>query len=263
MLENVKQLKGHDKGRTLQTILDILEGNNSQDIPEDIPMSEEARKALSSKLNYQVFYKVLRAGDFGIPQNRERIFIVGFDKDYFGKNIDFDFLFDWPKPPQTSTRLGDILEDSAKLDSKYTLSEKLWSGHLRRKEEHKEKGNGFGYSLFDSDSPYTSTLSARYYKDGSEILINQNHLGKRPRKLTPRECARLQGFPENFIVDAVSDGQAYKQFGNSVCVSVIRALAIEIINAMNKANALKMDSKSTVDIKTTKSHKKQLALFVK
>lgn len=261
MLENVKQLKGHDKGRTLQTILDILEGNNSQEIPDDVPMSDEARKALSAKLNYQVFYKVLRAGDFGVPQNRERIFIVGFDRDYFGEGIDFESVFNWPIAPLTPTRLGDILEDSSKLDSKYTLSEKLWSGHQRRKEEHKEKGNGFGYSLFNADSPYANTISARYYKDGSEILIDQSHLGKRPRKLTPRECARLQGFPENYIVDAVSDAQTYKQFGNSVCVAVIRAIATQMITAINVANALKQEGKGTEKIKSKSSKKKQLELF--
>ena len=259
MLENVKQLKGHDKGRTLQTILDILEGNNSQDIPEDIPMSEEARRALSAKLNYQVFFKVLRAGDFGIPQNRERIFIVGFDKDYFGKNIDFEKIFNWPTPPMTPTRLGDILEDSSKLDDKYTLSDKLWQGHQRRKEEHKEKGNGFGYSLFNADSPYANTISARYYKDGSEILIDQSHLNKNPRKLTPRECARLQGFPESFVVDAVSDAQTYKQFGNSVCMAVIRAIAAQMITAINVANALKGETKSSP--KKASQKKNQLELF--
>lgn len=261
MLENVKQLRGHDKGRTLQTILEILEGKNSQDIPEDIPMSDEARKALSTKLNYQVFYKVLRAGDFGIPQNRERIFIVGFDKDYFGENIDFESVFNWPTPPLTPTRLGDILEDSEKLDLKYTLSDRLWSGHQRRKEEHKLKGNGFGYSLFNKDSPYTSTISARYYKDGSEILIDQSHINKNPRKLTPRECARLQGFPENFIVDAVSDAQAYKQFGNSVCMTVIDAIANQIITAVNVANALKLSGEGTENLPTPRSRKKQLELF--
>lgn len=261
MLENVKQLKGHDKGRTLQTILDILEGNNSQDIPDDVPMSDEARKALSAKLNYQVFYKVLRAGDFGVPQNRERIFIVGFDRDYFGEGIDFESVFNWPIAPLTPTRLGDILEDSSKLDPKYTLSEKLWGGHQRRKEEHKEKGNGFGYSLFNADSPYANTISARYYKDGSEILIDQSHLGKRPRKLTPRECARLQGFPENYIVDAVSDAQTYKQFGNSVCMTVIRAIATQMITAINVANALKQEGKGTEKIKSRSSKKKQLELF--
>jgi DNA (cytosine-5)-methyltransferase 1 len=261
MLENVKQLKGHDKGRTLQIILDILRGDNHREIPIDIPMSEESRKALSTKLNYQVFYKILRARDFGIPQNRERIFIVGFNKEYFGENINFDLIFDWPTPSCESTRLGDILEDSSNLDPKYTISDKLWAGHQRRKEEHQEKGNGFGYSLFNENSSHTNTLSARYYKDGSEILIDQEEIGKRPRKLTPRECARLQGFPEQFIVDAVSDGQAYKQFGNSVCVSVIRAISKQIISAIAIANDLKKTGKSTENFDVTKLSKKQFKLF--
>ena len=242
LLENVKQLRGHDNGRTLKTILDILEGKNIYSIPEDVQMSEEARIALSAKLNYKVFYTVLKASDFGIPQNRERIFIVGFDLDYFG-NQDFESLFSWPEPLSLVTRLGDILEDSNKLDDKYTISQKLWDGHVRRKAEHKEKGNGFGYSLFTSESEYANTLSARYYKDGSEILIDQSMLDKRPRKLTPRECARIQGFPENYIVDAVSDAQSYKQFGNSVCVPVIRAVANQIIAAITNAEIIKNGGK--------------------
>jgi DNA (cytosine-5)-methyltransferase 1 len=203
LLENVKQLRGHDKGRTLKVILEHLD-----------------------RLNYYVKYEILRAADFGVPQNRERIYIVGFNKDYFDIDDSYDFSF--PEPPKVKTRLGDILEIN--VDEKYTISDKLWQGHLRRKKEHEEKGNGFGYSLFNSDSEYTSTISARYYKDGSEILIEQKD--KNPRKLTPRECARLQGFPEEFVIP-VSDTQAYKQFGNSVAVPVVRAVAKEIIDAMN------------------------------
>ena len=228
------RLKGHDKGNTLKTILGILRGEHEFDVTDDIPISEEARHALSEKLNYWVDYRVLRAADFGAPQNRERVYIVGFDKDYF-KNINFDTAFNWPVPPKTKTRLGDILENLSDIkdsDDKYTISEKLWAGHQRRKLEHKNKGNGFGYSLFNAESEYTSTLSARYYKDGSEILIDQADLNKRPRKLTPRECARLQGFPEEFIVDAVSQGQIYKQFGNSVCVNVINEIAKSIVSTM-------------------------------
>jgi len=259
LLENVKQLKGHDKGRTLRQILEILEGSSNQDVPDDIPMSDDARKALSAKLNYQVFYKVLRARDFGVPQNRERIFIVGFDLDYFGEEVNFEDFFEFPTPLMTETKLGLILEDSKKVDSKYTLSDKLWEGHLRRKEEHKEKGNGFGYSLFTDQSSYTSTLSARYYKDGSEILIDQSKLKKNPRRLTPRECARLQGFPEAFVIDAVSDGQAYKQFGNSVCVPVIRAVASKIIDALDVAEKVKkVKNKNSKQIKRLK---KQINLF--
>lgn len=204
LLENVKQLKGHDHGRTLQVILKHLDD-----------------------LHYYVRYAVLRARDYGVPQNRERIYIVGFDMDYFNLPDHYEFLF--PAPTHTTTCLGDILEQN--VDEKYTISDALWEGHQRRKSEHKIKGNGFGYSLFNRQSEYANTISARYYKDGSEILIEQE--GKNPRKLTPRECARLQGFPEEFIIP-VSDTQAYKQFGNSVAVPVVRAVARKIIEAMEK-----------------------------
>lgn len=221
LLENVKQLRGHDKGRTLATILNVLD-----------------------ELDYDVYVDVLKANDFGVPQKRERIFIVGFrrDKDilgeYFkdkdGKDIRINFKF--PEPSGIKTRVGDILEKSA--DEKYTISDKLYEGHLRRKKEHKQKGNGFGFSLFNEESPYTNTISARYYKDGSEVLIDQGE-NKNPRKLTPRECARLQGFPEEFIIP-VSDSQAYKQFGNSVSVPVIEAIAKNMIKAIGDySNRLK------------------------
>ena len=192
LLENVKQLKGHDKGRTFQTIIDHL--NNA---------------------GYKVFYEILKARDFGIPQNRERIYIVGF--------LDHSINFEFPKPTNLPTRVGDILDDI--VDEKYTISDKLWSGHKRRKELNKLNGKGFGYGLFNKDSAYTNTISARYYKDGSEILIEQEN--KNPRKLTPREACRLQGFPEEYVIP-VSDAQAYKQFGNSVAVPVIKAIATEI-----------------------------------
>jgi DNA (cytosine-5)-methyltransferase 1 len=200
-------------------------------------MSEEARNALSGDLNYWVDTKVLRAADFGAPQNRERIFIVGFDKDYFGPNVNFDDVFSWPVPPFTPTKVGDILSPVSDIeaDDKYTISDRLWAGHKKRKQGHLEKGNGFGYSLVNENTPYTNTLSARYYKDGSEILVDQSVLGKNPRKLTPRECARVQGFPEGFIVDAVSHGQIYKQFGNSVCINVIEAVAKNMIKALEDA----------------------------
>ncbi len=243
LLENVKQLQGHDKGRTLKTITDILQGKYKQNIPEDVPISAEARHALSEKLNYWVDFKVLRAGDFGVPQNRERIFIVGFDKNQF-PNIDFDSAFNWPIPPKTSTKVGDILQTQEELSidekahnkDRFTISDKLWAGHQKRKEMHKTKGNGFGYSLFTPESVYTNTISARYYKDGSEILIDQQQINKNPRKLTPRECARLQGFPDNYIVDAVSQGQIYKQFGNSVCMKVIYSVAEQIVTTLEYAN---------------------------
>lgn len=232
LLENVKQLRGHDKGRTLETILDILRGEHTQIIPQAIEMSEEARKSLEEKLDYWVDFRVLRACDYGVPQNRERIYIVGFDKKAF-PDLDIERSFLWPEPEKEKTCLGDILEDNRNVDAKYTISDRLWDGHKRRKLEHKEKGNGFGYSLFDKNSPYSNTISARYYKDGSEILIDQSDIGENPRKLTPRECARLQGFPEKYIVDAVSDVQAYKQFGNSVAVPVIRKVAESMIRVFH------------------------------
>ncbi len=210
-LENVKRFKSHDGGRTFKTITSILED-----------------------FGYEIHAKVLNAKDFGVPQNRERIYIIGF----LGKTN-----FSFPKPSGKQTLLGDILEQ--KPDDKYTISDTLWAGHQRRKKEHLEKGNGFGYSLFDKKSPYTSTISARYYKDGSEILIKQKK--GNPRKLTPREAARLQGFPDSFIV-STSDTQAYKQFGNSVAVPVIKALAKEIKKALldmevasGKAQSINLD----------------------
>ena len=194
LLENVKQLRGHDKGRTLEVILEHLR-----------------------KIGYEnVQYKVLRARDFGLPQNRERIYIVGF----LDKNIKFNF----PTPTFEKTRVGDILQSS--IDEKYTISDKLWAGHQRRKRENKLKGKGFGYGIVNHNTEYTNTISARYYKDGSEILIEQK--GKNPRKLTPREVARLQGFPESFNIP-VSNTQAYKQFGNSVPVSVVEKVASQIL----------------------------------
>lgn len=197
MLENVKGLLSHDKGNTFKVMTDILE----------------------NKLGYKIYYKVLNAKDFGVPQNRERIIIVGF------KNHDIKFEF--PEPTGEPTCVGDILDKE--VDPKYTISDKIWASHQRRKEAHKAKGNGFGYSLFNEKSEYTSTISARYYKDGSEILIEQK--GKNPRKLTPREAARLQGFPDDFKL-VVSDLQCYKQFGNSVPTKMIEAVANNVIKAL-------------------------------
>lgn len=210
LLENVKQLRGHDKGRTLAVIKNTLK-----------------------ELDYTVFVEVLAAKDFGVPQNRERIFIVGFDNKKGGMIVPFDF----PTPTGIPTRVGDILQKD--VDDKYTISDKLYQGHLRRKEMHKAKGNGFGFSVFNAESPYTNTLSARYYKDGSEILIDQGP-DKNPRKLTPRECARLQGFPDNFIIP-VSNAQAYKQFGNSVAIPVVEAIARNMIDAMKQIGMLDTD----------------------
>lgn len=239
LLENVKQFRNHDKGRTLKTITDVLTGQSEIDKKtiDKLDMSEEAKQALSTKLNYWITYQVLRSNDFGVPQKRERIYIVGFDRDQFPKDFDFEKNFNFPKPIDKKVKVGDILENNKKLDPKYTLSDRLWSGHQLRKKMHIEKGNGFGYSLFTKSSEYTNTISARYYKDGSEILISQDDIGKNPRKLTPREAAKLQGFPDDFIIP-VSDSQSYKQFGNSVSVPVIRAISSQIMATLKKANLL-------------------------
>jgi len=196
-LENVKGFKNHDKGNTFKVVKNTLED-----------------------MGYKVYAQVLNARDFGVPQNRERIYIVAF----LDQNVNFEF----PNGTNQDTKLGTIL--SKTVDEKYTISDKLWAGHQRRKKEHKAKGNGFGYSMFNHNSKYTSTISARYYKDGSEILIEQE--GKNPRKLTPREAARLQGFPEEFKIP-VSDTQSYKQFGNSVAVPVIEAIAKNILKVID------------------------------
>lgn len=196
-LENVKGFKNHDKGNTFKVVKSTLE-----------------------ELGYRVYADVLNAKNFGVPQNRERIYIIAILNEFdINGNIDFEKL----KNIKINSWVGDILQHN--IDEKYTISDKLWAGHQRRKQEHQKKGNGFGYCLFNAKSNYTSTISARYYKDGSEILIEQ--LGKNPRKLTPREAGRLQGFPDSFCIP-VSDVQAYKQFGNSVAIPVIKALAQEI-----------------------------------
>jgi DNA (cytosine-5)-methyltransferase 1 len=248
LLENVKRLRTDKKGETFQTIYDILTGQHKDSIPDDVPMSEESREALSHKLNYWVGYAVLKAADFGAPQNRERIFIVGFNKDYFDKIENFDELFRFPEPTHSKTRVGDILEAVPADDTVYTISDNLWAGHQKRKGQHITKGNGFGYSLFNHDSEYTNTISARYYKDGSEALIDQSQYGKNPRMLTPRECARLQGFPEDFLTDAVSKTQAYKQFGNSVCVKVIEAVAEQMISTFRKAETIQKQSNTLIAV---------------
>jgi DNA (cytosine-5)-methyltransferase 1 len=204
LLENVKQLRGHDKGRTLEIILERLRAIGYSNIQ----------------------YQVLRARDFGLPQNRERIYIVGF--------LDVNINFNFPVPTFESTKVGDILEKQ--VDDKYTISDRLWAGHQRRKRENKIKGKGFGYGIVNENSEYTNTISARYYKDGSEILIEQKDLN--PRKLTPREAARLQGFPDDFKIP-VSNTQAYRQFGNSVPVKVIEKIAEQMLVHLENNVAVK------------------------
>lgn len=210
LLENVKNLVSHDKGRTFKIIM----------------------RTLKEELGYNVDYRVIDARGW-VPQHRERIFIVGFREDV---GFSFDNLLipeegpklgailhpedgsELPEPPYTLGKLGVVAE-------KYTLSDRLWQYLQNYAEKHRAKGNGFGYGLFGPND-VARTLSARYYKDGSEILIRQE--GKNPRRLTPRECARLMGFDKPgqapFIIP-VSDTQAYKQFGNSVVVPVVEAVA--------------------------------------
>lgn len=208
LLENVKNLTGHDKGRTFEVIL----------------------RTLTEELGYKVWHKVIDAQHF-VPQHRERIVIVGFRE-----NVPFDWD-DLTLLPKGNVRLASILHpengsenaeepytlgSDAKVNGKYTLSDKLWQYLQGYAAKHKAAGNGFGFGLVTPDD-VARTLSARYYKDGSEILVSQGSR-KNPRRLTPRECARLMGHGDDFRIP-VSDTQAYKQFGNSVAVPVFGAVA--------------------------------------
>jgi len=199
LLENVKNLTGHDKGNTWKVIASTLDD-----------------------LGYEVSAKVLDARHY-VPQHRERIIIVGFRRDlYPGK------VFEFPSAPKKTPRIADILEPT--VDDRYTLSDHLWKYLQDYAEKHRKAGNGFGFGLVDPASDTTTrTLSARYHKDGSEILIKQE--GKNPRRLTPRECARLQGFPDTFKIE-VSDTQAYRQFGNSVAVPMVAAVARKLVKEL-------------------------------
>ncbi len=204
MLENVKNLCSHDKGKTFQIIRESLD-----------------------ELNYEIFYQVID-GKAYVPQHRERIVIVGFDRERYGSEIKFDFAL---TPPEKQPVVKSILDKN--VDDKYTLSDKLWTYLQNYAAKHHEAGNGFGYGIAPLDGA-TRTLSARYYKDGSEILIEQK--GKNPRRLTPRECARLQGFPDTFKIP-VSDTQAYRQFGNSVVVPLMSDIAGLIIAKLKELDA--------------------------
>ena len=206
MLENVKNLCSHDKGRTFMIIQEALE-----------------------ELNYKIFYKIVDGQGY-VPQHRERIVIVGFDMMRYNNDIDFAFNL---KPIDKPLKLKDILEPE--VDSKYTLSDKLWTYLQNYAVKHKQAGNGFGFGIAPLDG-VTRTMSARYYKDGSEILIEQD--GKNPRRLTPRECARLQGFPDSFKIP-VSDTQAYKQFGNSVVVPLMSEIAKLIVAKLEQLDGIK------------------------
>jgi len=218
LLENVRGLISHDKGYTLQVILKTLIGMGYNcNIDKEI-----IAKGTPKQLQAEAKKMVLKSVDFGVPQNRQRIFIVLW-KEQLTKQ------FAYPKATHSSTRVGSILEENP--DSKYTISDRLWEGHKRRRINNGLNGKGFGFSIVNKNSPYTSTISARYYKDGSEVLIEQE--GKNPRKLTPREAASLQGFPKSFKHNK-SDVQAYKQFGNSVSVPVVFAIAKEISSQLLK-----------------------------
>lgn len=194
LLENVKNLAGHDKGRTFSVIM----------------------KTLCEDLGYTVYAKILDAR-YWVPQHRERIYIVGFRN---------KTKFSYPNYPDNRPLLKKILEKNA--PPKYILSDKLWKYLQNYAEKHRQKGNGFGFGLVSGDVQ-TRTLSARYYKDGSEILIAMEN--GNPRRLTPRECARLMGFPDNFKIVA-ADTPAYKQFGNSVAVPVVKAVAEKMVAAL-------------------------------
>jgi DNA (cytosine-5)-methyltransferase 1 len=201
LLENVKNLKSHDKGKTWKVITETLD-----------------------ELDYEVFPCVLN-GQMFTPQHRERILSVGFDRQRYGKDIPFSFLIN---APETQPTVRDILENE--VDTKYTLTNHLWQYLRDYAAKHRAKGNGFGYGLVDLNG-ITRTLSARSYKDGSEILIPQE--GKNPRRLTPRECARLQGYGDSFQIP-VSDTQAYKQFGNSLVVPLVSAVAGQIVSTLDQ-----------------------------
>ncbi len=205
LLENVKNLVSHDKGKTFKVITETLK-----------------------ELGYSIHFKVLD-GKYFVPQHRERIIIVGFKNSIFKGEETFQF----PPMGEAKFAIKEILEEE--VDKKYTLSDHLWNYLQQYAAKHKAKGNGFGFGLTDLNG-ISRTMSARYYKDGAEILIPQN--GKAPRRLTPRECARLQGFPDSFLIP-VSDNQAYKQFGNSVVSPLIQAVGKNIVKDLEKLNESK------------------------
>lgn len=205
VLENVKNLKGHDQGRTFKVI----------------------HETLTEALGYQVYHKVIDAIGV-VPQHRERIFLVGFRERRH---------FEFPSFPTDGPKLGAILED--RVEEKYTLTDHLWLYLRNYAAKHQAAGNGFGFGLV-TEKDTTRTLSARYHKDGSEILVSQGPR-KNPRRLTPRECARLMGYPESFKIP-VSDTQAYRQFGNSVVVPVVERIATAV------AQTLKRESNFTPDL---------------
>lgn len=197
VLENVKHLLRHDKGHTFAVIQNTLE----------------------NALGYKIYPKVIDARSV-VPQHRERIFIVGFKPERF---------FDFPDFPKEGPKLETMLDPNP--PEKYTLTDHLWNYLQAYAKKHQAAGNGFGFGLF-TGKDVARTLSARYYKDGSEILISQGK-ERNPRRLTPRECAHLMGYPSNFKIP-VSDTQAYRQFGNSVVVPVVEKIAREVVSTIEK-----------------------------
>lgn len=205
LLENVKNLRSHNKGDTWQTIFSTLEG-----------------------LGYRVFDQVIDAAAW-VPQHRERVFIVGFRRDVFGDDPPFVFP---AIPTGHAPVLSSILEPDENVPPRYTLSDHLWQYLQNYKAKHAAKGNGFGFGLAPLEG-ITRTLSARYYKDGAEILIPQSN-GRNPRRLMPLEAGRLMGFPEELIrQQVVSDTRAYKQFGNAVVPKVAEAVARQLVPLLN------------------------------
>jgi len=199
LLENVRNLVSHDHGRTFATILETLNG-----------------------LDYEVTFSIIDAVHW-VPQHRERIYMVGLDKRRFGSQAHFEF----PElPHREDPELRTILE--SKPDAKYMLTGHLWKYLQKYRDVQRARGNGFGFGMADPHG-HTRTLSARYYKDGSEILVSAD--GSTPRRLTPHECLRLMGFPDSFKI-VVSDMQAYHQFGNAVVVPVVRSIAPVLIGAL-------------------------------
>ncbi|VVD71770.1 DNA (cytosine-5-)-methyltransferase [Pandoraea aquatica] len=244
VLENVKNLKSHDKGRTFKVIMDALEELGYWIADADAKGPDDP--------------KIIDGRHF-VPQHRERIVLVGFRKD-LGVHDGFTLVDVKEQFPSKLPKLSDILEKS--VDDKYILTPKLWEYLFNYSIKHKAKGNGFGYGLVGGDD-ITRTLSARYYKDGSEILIDRGfksekdfhdpeNLRNRPRRLTPRECARLMGYDaadrSEFKIP-VSDTQAYKQFGNSVVVPVFAAVAKlmkpKVLDAKRALGARKRNQKLT------------------
>ncbi len=199
ILENVRGLLSNDSGRTFKTIRDVLEN-----------------------LGYEVHHQVLNARDFGLPQNRNRLFVVAIRWDFSESS---NYVFPLPTHDRARLRVAQILDSTAAIDS-LTISDRLWIGHQERRIRNRALGKGFGYQLVTPESQYTATLSARYYKDGSEILVEQP--SKNPRMLSVREAANLQGFPENFKLHA-SRNHAYKQLGNAVPVAVVSAIAKSVL----------------------------------